>query len=65
MLSPALVGASCTALTVIATVSVALLPSPSLAVNERTAFVLTLLALVQVIVAIAVLMLATVPPNTI
>ena len=65
ILSPALVGASCTALTVIATVSVALSPSPSLAVNERTALVLTFDALVHVMVAIAVLILATVPPNTI
>ena len=65
ILSPALVGASCTALTVIATVSVALSPSPSLAVNERTALVLTFDALVHVMVAIAVLISATVPPNTI
>ena len=41
--------------------SVTLSPSPSFAVNERTASVLTSAALVHVIVAIAVLMFATVP----
>ena len=63
--SPAEVGGSLTAATVIATVSVALSPSPSFAVSESTALALEFDALVQVIVAIAVLMLAIVPPNTI
>ena len=58
------VGTSLTALTVMATVSVA--PSaPSLGVMLRTALVLSLLALVQVMVAIARLMLATVPEKVI
>ena len=63
--APLEVGASLTALTVMATVSVALSPSPSLAVRDNTELVLSLAALVQVIVAIAVLMLATVPLKTI
>ena len=54
-----------TGVTVIATVSVALSPSPSFAVRDNTELVLSLEALVQVIVAIAVLMLATVPAKTI
>ena len=57
-------GASSTALTVIATVSESV-SSPSSVRMVRTALVLLLLALVQVMVAIAVLMFATVPPNSI
>ena len=63
--SPADVGASFTALTVIVTESVALLSSPSLAIKVRAALLLLFAWLVQVIVAIAVLMFATEPENVI
>ena len=54
------VGKSLTAVTVIASESVSV-ADPSFVTIVITAFVLSLEALVQVIVAIAVLMLATVP----
>ena len=63
--SPAEVGASLIALTVIDTWSVALSSSPSLAVKESTALLLLFAWLVQVMVAIAVLMFAMVPENVI
>ena len=63
--SPALTGASLTELTVMATVSAAPSASPSLGVMVRTASSSSLLALVQVMVAIAELMLATVPEKVI
>ena len=62
--SPALTGASLTELTVMATVSAA--PSaPSLGVMVSTALSSSSWALVQVMVAIAELMLATVPEKVI
>ena len=63
--SPAFAGTSCIAFTVIVTESVALLSSPSLAINVRAALVLSSAALVHVIVAIAVLTSTIVPPKVI
>ena len=58
------VGKSLTAFTVIASESVSV-ADPSFVTIVITAFVLSLEALVQVNVAIALLMLVTVPPNVI